>query len=62
MLLAAEGCAAPPCPPTHLADAGEHVPPELQVAVDLGLHAAHTHMALVDAQGARPAGHREQGG
>jgi len=39
----------------HLADAGQHVTPELHVAVDLGVGAAHAHVALVDTQGARPA-------
>mmetsp|Transcript_10693 Transcript_10693/g.29307 ORF Transcript_10693/g.29307 Transcript_10693/m.29307 type:complete len:435 (+) Transcript_10693:1707-3011(+) len=35
----------------RLADARQHVTPEFQVAVDLGLCTAHAHVALVDAQG-----------
>ncbi len=37
-------------------DARQHVAPELQVAVDLGLGAGHAHVALVDAQRAGPGG------
>ena len=42
----------------QLADAGEHVHAEVQVAVDLGFCAAHAHVALIDAQCPWPAAGR----
>ena len=38
----------------ELADAGQHLVLEFKVGVDLGLVAAHAHVALVDAQAPRP--------